>query len=128
MEGGSSLDEETLGKAKQALDELTRRSLLEVDAWYKDDTPATYRFQPALRQEAAHRLDPTLKANQQNGYAAYGAWLANRGYGDIHSDIALNRVVRLSMDAMEKATELIVAGSRKIMAYSQAGMVEECLG
>ncbi len=93
--------------AQQTLSEFTRRSLLEVDATYDDDTPRTYRFQPALRQEAARRLNAALMESQQVGYAAYGAWLANRGYGNINSDIALNRVVRLSMDAMEKATDAL---------------------
>ena len=98
--------------AKQTLSEFTRRSLLEVDATYDDDTPRTYRFQPALRQEAVRRLDSSLVASQQVGYAAYGAWLAKRGYGSIHSDIALNRVVRLSMDAMEKATDTLQGTER----------------
>jgi tetratricopeptide (TPR) repeat protein len=91
--------------AQQTLSEFTRRSLLEVDATYRDDnTPATYRFQPALRQEAARRLDSSLMVGQQNGYAAYGVWLAKHGFVGFHKDLALNRLVRLSMDAMEKAT------------------------
>ncbi|MBN8580179.1 MAG: tetratricopeptide repeat protein [Anaerolineae bacterium] len=98
--------------AHQTLSEFTRRSLLEVDANYMDKTPATYRFQPALRQEAARRLDSALMESQKVGYAAYGAWLANLGYGDIHSDIALNHVVRLSMDAMEKATDTLQGAER----------------
>ena len=89
--------------AQQTLSEFTRRSLLEVDARYDDDTPATYRFQPALRQEAARRLDASLKESQQVGYAAYGVWLANRGYGDIPA-ILRSTACPLSMDAMEKAT------------------------
>ncbi|MEP7134536.1 MAG: tetratricopeptide repeat protein, partial [Chloroflexota bacterium] len=101
-----------LSSAKQTLDELTRRSLLEVEGTYEDGTPATYRFQPALRQEAAHRLDSALEESQQKGYAAYGAWLANRGYGNIYSDLGLNRVVRLSMDAMEKATDTLQGAER----------------
>jgi len=55
VNGQSSLDDETLTMARQALSELTRRSLLEVDATYNDDTPATYRFQPA-DGEPAKRL------------------------------------------------------------------------
>lgn len=98
--------------AQQTLSEFTRRSLLEVDATYDSGTPRTYRFQPALRQEAARRLDSALIESQQVGYAAYGAWLAKRGYGDIRSDIALNRVVRLSMDAMEKATDSLQGTER----------------
>lgn len=100
-----------LSTARQTLDELARRSLLEVDGWYEDKTPATYRFQPALRQEAAHRLDAlgALEETQQKGYADYGAWLARRGYGAIHSDLGLNRVVRLSMDAMKKPPKLCKA-------------------
>jgi tetratricopeptide (TPR) repeat protein len=97
----------------QGLHELARRSLLEVDANFNDGTPATWRFQPALRQEAARRLlDESEREDQQNGYAAYGAWLAERGYGDIHNDIALNRLVRLSMDALERATETLDGAER----------------
>ena len=94
------------------LNELARRSLLEVDGWFDDDTPATYRFQPALRQEAERRLEEAKKEVQRKGYAAYGAWLAKRGYGDIHSDIGLNRLVRLSMDALDKATDELEGSER----------------
>ena len=50
-----------LSIAKQALNELTRRSLLEIEGTFEDGTPATYRFQPALRQEAARRLEESRK-------------------------------------------------------------------
>jgi tetratricopeptide (TPR) repeat protein len=98
-------DDESLATARQILNELTRRSLLEVDGTFEDGIPATYRFQPALRQETARRVDENQKENQSKGYASYGAWLAERGYGGVQSDLALNRLVRLSMDAMEKAMD-----------------------
>jgi hypothetical protein len=65
--------------AQQTLSEFTRRSLLEVDRWYEDKTPATYRFQPALRQEAARRLDASLKERQQVGRRVW-RMAAKRGY------------------------------------------------
>ena len=55
-DGEEEIDAEVKA-AQQTLSEFTRRSLLEVDGWYEDKTPAAYRFQPALRQEAARRLD-----------------------------------------------------------------------
>ena len=112
LSDGEEETEAKVNAAKQTLSEFTRRSLLEVDTYFTDDTPATYRIQPALRQEAARRLDSSLMASQQVGYAVYGAWLANRGYINIHSDVALNRVVRLSMDAMEKATNNLQGAER----------------
>ena len=57
---------------------------------------------PAARNRAQAEFGADRE--QQKGLCSYGAWLAKRGYGDIHSDLGLNRVVRLSMDAMERAT------------------------
>ncbi len=89
--------EEDVETANQTLDEFARRSLLEVDGWYKDDTPATYRFQPALRQEAAHRLDSTLKANQQNGYAEYGKWFEDMAFDEIGKQPPIVRLALTSL-------------------------------
>ena len=45
---------------------------------FSDDSPATYRFQPALRQEAARQVEAALKQqSQQKGYAD----LWGRGFG-----------------------------------------------
>ena len=102
---------DSLQRARQTLDELARRSLLEVDASFDDGSPASWRFQPALRQEAARRA-AAPDAQQQQGYAAYGAWLAQRGYADIHSDLGLNRLVRLSMPVLEAASAALDGSER----------------
>ncbi|MGC9396930.1 MAG: CHAT domain-containing protein, partial [Anaerolineae bacterium] len=101
-----------LSEAKHLLADFVRRSLLEADGWFDDDTPATYRFQPALQQILAHQLRPEERAGLRRGYAAYGAWLAKRGYLDIHKDPALSRVVRLSLDALDAATETLTGTDR----------------
>ena len=113
--------------AQQTLSEFTRRSLLEVDATYEDDTPATYRFQPALRQEAVRRLDVALAESQQVGYAAYGAWLAKRGYASFESDIALNRLVRLSLDAMDKAIDYL-DGTERLWHIRRLAWLKNTMG
>ncbi|MBM4422620.1 MAG: tetratricopeptide repeat protein, partial [Chloroflexi bacterium] len=90
----------------QSLAYFTLRSLLEVDAVYaEDNTPATFRMQPAMRREIARRLPDDERAALIPGYAAYGAWLARRGYLDIHRDLALNRLVRASLPALEAASD-----------------------
>ena len=96
----------------QALHELTRRSLLEVEGTFTDNSPATWRFQPALRQEASRRMAEADRENQLAGYAAYGDWLAQRAYGEINSDLGLNRLVRLSMEALEQATVRLEGADR----------------
>ncbi len=113
-DGNEEIDAK-VNAAQQTLSEFTRRSLLEVDANFTDKTPATYRFQPALRQEAVRRLDAfgvALTESQQVGYAAYGAWLAKQGYARFESDMGLNRVAHLSMDTMEKATDFLQGSER----------------
>jgi tetratricopeptide (TPR) repeat protein len=98
------IPEANLAGARAALQALKNRSLLEVDATFaQDNTPATYRFQPAVRQEVARRLTADERRALQAGYAAYGAWLARRGYGHIHRDPGLNRLVRASFEALEAA-------------------------
>ncbi len=101
-----------LSEAKHLLADFVRRSLLDVDGWSEDGAPATYRFQPALQQILAHQLRPEERAGLRAGYAAYGAWLARQGYLDIHKDPALSRVVRLSLDALDAATETLTGAER----------------
>ncbi|MDY7077556.1 MAG: tetratricopeptide repeat protein, partial [Chloroflexota bacterium] len=93
-----------LAAAREDLRQLTHRNLLQVDARFDDHTPATYRFQPALQQALAWRVTAGETPALDAGFAAYGAWLARRGYGDIHKDIPLARIVRLSLDALDAAS------------------------
>jgi len=88
--------------AQQTLSEFTRRSLLEVDATYDDDTPGTYRFQPALRQEATRRLDSSLIESQQVGYAAYSNWFINMAFGEIGKQPPIARLALVSLGELIK--------------------------
>ncbi|MDX9992216.1 MAG: CHAT domain-containing protein, partial [Anaerolineales bacterium] len=90
----------------QALHELTRRSLLELDANFKDGTPATWRFQPALRQEAARRLDESEREARQNGYAAYGAWFVNLARDEIGKQPAIARLTQASLGELIRLADL----------------------
>ena len=99
--------------ARPDLGRLARASLLEVDGWFTDsDRPATWRFQPALRQAAAREAGPDDAAAMAAGFAAYGGWLARRGYGDIHRDPALARLVRLSLPALDATTAALEGVAR----------------
>jgi tetratricopeptide (TPR) repeat protein len=133
---GLEMDEGRLAAAREDLGRLARANLLEVEAWFEDGTPATYRFQPALRQAVARRVADEERAGHLAGYAAYGAWLARRGYGAIHRDVNLNRLVRLSLDALDAATGSL-AGTEGLWhvwrlawlkrAYGETGVAYELL-
>jgi len=133
---GLEMDEGGLAAAGEDLGRLARANLLEVEGRFKDGTPATYRFQPALRQAVARRVGDEERAGHLAGYAAYGAWLARRGYLDIYSDLALNRLVRLSLDALDAATGSL-AGTEQLWhvrwlawlkrAYGETGAAYELL-
>jgi tetratricopeptide (TPR) repeat protein len=110
--GPSASSGQGLGAVRQDLGEFTRRSLLQVDTWFEDDTPATYRFQPALQQALARRVGDDERVALDAGYAAYGAWLARRGYLDIHREPALARLVRRSLDALDAATDRLEGNER----------------
>jgi tetratricopeptide (TPR) repeat protein len=98
--------------AREELAGLVRRSLVEVEGWFEDGTPATYRFQPALGQALARRVGEAERPDIERGYAAYGAWLTRRGYGNIHKEPALARLVRLSMEALAAATDYLEGNER----------------
>jgi len=87
---------------RQGLDELARRSLLEVEGRFEDDTPATYRFQPALRQEAARRLEAGLHEGQQNGYAAYSSWFVNIAFAERRKEPPIVRLALSSLGELVK--------------------------
>ena len=105
---GLDTTDSDLAGVRDDLGRLVRLCLLDVAARFeKDNTPATYRFQPAMRQEVARRVAEVERAAHQRGYAAYGAWLANWGYGHIHRDPGLAQLVRVSLDAMAQAVEVL---------------------
>jgi tetratricopeptide (TPR) repeat protein len=123
----SPISNSDLAAAREGLDYFVRRSLLEVEGYFDDKTPAAYRFQPALRQEVARRVLDDERPAQTAGYAAYGAWLAKRGYGDIHKDVGLNRLVRLSMSALETATETL-SGTERLWHVRQLAWLKQAFG
>ncbi len=89
--GALPVDDEALSPIHQILDELARRSLLEVEGTFSDGSPATYRFQPALRQEAARRVEAAQTEEPAKGLRRLWGVAGQRGYGDIYSDLGLNR-------------------------------------
>jgi len=109
---GLTTDGADLSAAREHLGEFTRRSLLEVEGWFEDGTPATYRFQPALQQALARRVGDDERAALDAGYGAYGDWLARRGYEDIHRVPALARLVRRSLDALDAAADHLEGNER----------------
>ena len=109
---GLSATDAGLTATRADLHQLTQRSLLEVDGYSEDSTPATYRFQPALQQIIARRVADAERSALEAGYAAYGAWLARRGYGAIHQEPALARLVRLSLDALDGASAALEGAER----------------
>ncbi len=104
---GGDTSEQGVAEARETLGRLVRLSLLDVHAFFEDDTAATYRFQPALRQEVARRVGADEPAAHEAGYATYGVWLAERGYSAIHRDPSLAQLVRLSLDAMHAAVDTL---------------------
>jgi tetratricopeptide (TPR) repeat protein len=109
---GEEAQDEDVEAARATLGAFTRRSLLQIDGWFNDDTPATWRFQPTVRQALVRRVEDDEREALAEGYAAYGAWLAKRGYGNIHKDIGLNRVVRVSLPALDAAAERLTGTER----------------
>lgn len=85
---------------------MTRRSLLEVEAYFTEtDTPATYRFQPALRQEL--RRQAGADGGLPPGALAYGIWLARWAYGTISRESGLAQLVSQSLPLLEVATSAL---------------------
>lgn len=87
-------DDDNLSHTRQLLRGFLERSLLEVESFTKDNTPAIYRFQPALHQEVARRLLPDERELALGRVGAYLRWFANQAYGDIHQEgqTALNHL------------------------------------
>ncbi len=94
-------DEKNLGTAREYLSAFSHRNLLEVDGYFADKTSATYRFQPALRQEAARRVQNVERAVFAVGYAAYAYWFVNYARDEIGRQPAIARL------AQQAANELI---------------------
>ncbi|HEU4325034.1 MAG TPA: tetratricopeptide repeat protein [Roseiflexaceae bacterium] len=103
--------EVALADTNSALAELTRRSLLEVESYFaKTDTPATYRFQPALRQELRQRQGEIGAVPP--GALAYGVWLARRAYGETGRSPTLARLVAQSLPLLDAATSTLEGETR----------------
>ena len=98
---GLSGSDDDLAAARQDLHQLVQRSLLEVDGYFEDSTPATYRFQPALRQALARRVSSAERAALEAGFAAYGYWFADMAFGQIGRQPGVARLAQMM------ATELV---------------------
>ncbi len=96
-----------LTPARESLAYFTHRNLLEVDVRYEDQTPATYRFQPALRQEIFRRAAEQRgeKAAQPAGYAAYAYWFVDMAYGQIGKEVPIARLFVNTADELVAQTE-----------------------
>jgi tetratricopeptide (TPR) repeat protein len=98
---GEPLTEERLTGVRADLATLTRRSLLAVEGWFEDDTPATYWLEPVIQRHLGRKAGPaTGLPAPQAAYAGYTAWLAKRCYGDIHRSPALARLARQWLDEL----------------------------
>ena len=120
-------EDEDLQAAREDLMQLVRRSLLDVRHQFPDKTPATFRFQPAMRQEIARRVLPSEQPAISTGYAAYGVWLAKRGFLDIHKDAALAQLVRLSLDALDVATDSLT-GTEQLWHVRRVAWLKDAYG
>jgi tetratricopeptide (TPR) repeat protein len=98
---GTVDEDRWLAQVRERLGEFTRRNLLEIDGWFKDGTPAAYRFQPALRQEIARRLSAEERAALMPAYAAYAFWFV-----DVARE-AITREPAVARRAQQAANELI---------------------
>ncbi len=102
--GSKTLDD--LPPAQEGLLDFTHRNLLEVDGRFEDQTPATYRLQPALRQEIARRAAEPRGENaaQLAGYAAYADWFVEMAYGQSGKDIPIARLFQNTADELVAQT------------------------
>jgi hypothetical protein len=91
-------------QAKESLAYFTHRNLLEVDAHFPDRTPATYRFQPTLRQEIVRRAQAAPP-----GMAAIRRPDAPQSYPDERTAQAAAQRARIRL--ADGAVEHIVAAS-----------------
>lgn len=124
---GQSADDLTL--AKEGLAYFTNRNLLEVDGRFEDQTPATYRFHPALRQELTYRTEahPAERAKHLAGYATYGFWLGKVAYDQITREPQIARLAYRSMDALDKATEAL-QGSKQLWHILRNAWIKSLFG
>ncbi|MEM7539093.1 MAG: CHAT domain-containing protein, partial [Chloroflexota bacterium] len=91
------------------LNHFVQRSLLQVDGTFvNSDRPATYRLDPVIGRTLATRLavyvaenpDEDIATHLANVDAEYARWLVQKGYGDISSDLGLNRLIRQWLDVL----------------------------
>ncbi len=99
--------EDALQEARDTLALYTNRSLVQIDRYFEGtDTLKTYRFQPALRQELRRLGAGSNPADAE--LAAYGAWLAQRAYGEIRRSPALADTVYQSLPLIDAASARLV--------------------
>ncbi|MCO5194050.1 MAG: CHAT domain-containing protein [Anaerolineae bacterium] len=122
-------DDNEMHTTKTALRALVDRSLIEIDLLYNDKTPATYRFQPAVQQEAARRLSIEEEEALQPRFARYAAWLSNQAYGDIHKagNTALVRLVQPTLDTLANAADHL-AGTNRWWHLRRVGWLMNAFG
>jgi tetratricopeptide (TPR) repeat protein len=123
-------DDAERSQTRRHLRELSDRSLIEIDLTYSGgDRPATWRFQPALRQAAADRLTQEEAAALQTPFARYAAWLSSRAYGDIHKEgnAALVRLVRPALDSLAAAADHL-AGTERLWHLRRVGWLLNAFG
>ncbi|MDX9833384.1 MAG: tetratricopeptide repeat protein, partial [Anaerolineae bacterium] len=99
---GLEMDEGGLAAAGEDLGRLARANLLEVEAWFEDGTPATYRFQPALHQAVARRATDEERAGHLAGYAVYANWFVGFARQAVGRDPGIARLAQLGAEEFIK--------------------------
>jgi hypothetical protein len=94
-------DETALSQAaREALDMLVRRSLLQVEGYYEDKQPATYRLEPVIARHL-RRLEPDdYEARLRPAYLAYTDWYVGYAFNEIGSQPALAQLARRWLDEL----------------------------
>ena len=105
-EGAALLWEEEVDEVQEDLSLFAHRNLLQVDAYHKDDTPATYRLEPVIARHLRARLAPELETSLAPAYAAYADWLVNRVYGELGREPALARLAQQWLDELIPQAEV----------------------
>ena len=126
-----AIEDATDASADEGLHYFTHRNLLDVDGAYQDDTRATYRFQPAMRemaQLAAHQhgdAEETTASTQ--AYADYADWFVNYAYDEATRQPAIARLTRDASAELIRLTPL--QSSERLAGYAmQLGYLLEIFG
>ncbi len=121
--------DEELAATRKLLRELVDRSLIEIEGYYRDKTPATWFFQPAVQQEAARRLTAAEKARCERDFGRYAAWMSGMAYGDVHKEgnTALVRLVQPTLDTLAAAAEQLT-GTERLWHLRRVGWLMNAFG